>query len=181
MMEDIELTESLPPPQPMSNISLPTSTKCVWSIDDKRRIITGDFRGVKSVSDSDIKFLLSMFERPDVVVICKGLAKRTKIGGGDYDYFLKQMRESNSFQGDKLVKLAEGTVKKTTNNDGRWEPTKECPTIDAFLRYHEQCKNGKEKKKLVSSVFLFFALLFQHDFTNIIFNSISSIMKYHKI
>lgn len=161
MMEDIEMTESLPPPPPLSNISLPTNSRCKWSIDHDRGIITADFRDVvNSVSGKDLKFLFEMYERPDVVVITKGLAKRTKIGGGNYEHFLKLMRESNDFQVEKGVSFAEGMVKKTTNNDGGWEPAKECQTIDAFLHYHEQCKDGREKEKLVSSAFLYLFYFF---------------------
>eukprot|EP00986_Skeletonema_menzelii_P008878 scaffold3880_cov145-Skeletonema_menzelii.AAC.2 len=155
MLEELDHTESLPPPPPLTNIILPNSKTCKWSINYERRIVFADFRQVvKKVAQSDLDFLFKMYERPDIVVVSIGLAKNTAIDLDNgpsqerYKHILKQLREAKDFQTKKGVCFDKGKVKQTIKNDGTWVLNTKCKTLAEFLTYHEKCKIGIDNNKL---------------------------------
>ena len=179
MLEELDHTESLPPPPPLTNIILPNSKTCKWSINYDRRIVVADFSGVvNKVARSDLDFLFKMYERPDIVVVSIGLAKNTTIALDNgtsqerYEHYLKQLREGKDFQNKKGVCFDEGKVKEATKDDGTWVLNTKYRTLAEFLNYHEKCKVGIEHIKLVSFAFVL-VLTFEHILTNSNSNSIS--------
>lgn len=158
MLEDLHMPVSLKPPQPLTNISLPKNKTCKWTIDYDRRIVRANFNGVvNKVAQSDLNFLFKMYERPDIVVVSIGLAKNTAIalanGSSEkrYQHFLTKLRAAKEYQNRKSVRFSEGKVKQVIKeDDGTWEMNENISTLEEFLKYHEKCKVGNDKDKLVS-------------------------------
>ena len=162
-LEELDHTESLPPPPPLTNIKLPDSRSCEWSFDPPgSRILVADFSGVvKKVAQSDLDFLLKMYERSDIVVKSKGLAKNTLIGSDSgssqqrYEHYVKLLRGAKDFHNKKDVSIInEGKIKQVIKGDGTWMLSTQTRTLSEFLKYHESCKRGIDKEKLVSFAFV---------------------------
>jgi hypothetical protein len=56
-----------PPPQP------PEGLKCKWTYTDETRMFLADFRDLAQVPEQDMKFLLKLMARDDLVVVSEGL------------------------------------------------------------------------------------------------------------
>ena len=145
------------PDAPPLLLDFPNTGKCIWTFDDKQRVLLANFNAgslPNELTTIDERFLLSMMERTDIVVVSEGLLTGR-------DEFLWDTDFIDMRAGDKIhdrVRLFKKppttttipTVTQTRTHAGEEEdvePDNLSLKISDFNRYRTKCRESQTNPK----------------------------------